>query len=353
MNARFEPNNLVFTPSEHAPFLNTTMVDIGNGIELCVECGGDPKNPPVLLIMGLGAQMIYWPEDFVEKLINAGYYVMRYDNRDIGLSTKIKSRHKDENGKYLRPNFWRMVGRIALGKASPNEPVAYTLHDMADDASRLIAALGFERVHVIGASMGGMIAQLLAAKHPKQIRGLGLLYTSNNRALLPPPFPKQLKALLGRPKNHKAETIIAHGVKVFKAIGSPGHVSDAEAEAFSRRLFERSFHPLGYIQHLLAILASGSLVKHDKKITAPTLVVHGSADRLLHPAHGRSVAKAISGARYHEVDGFGHDVAPAFQKELVTVFNDGFTYADEKLSRRKGDKATSKIRGLAKRFMKK
>lgn len=344
MNAYVEPNHLSFTPSKHAPFLKTAMVDIGNGIELCVEVGGDPKNPPLLLIMGLGAQMIYWPEDFVEKLINAGYYVIRYDNRDIGLSTKVKSPHKDANGKYLRPNFWRMVGRIAVGKSSPNEPIAYSLKDMADDASHLITALGFDSVHVMGASMGGMIAQILAAEHPEQIRGLGLLYTSNNRAFLPPPFPKQLKALLGRPKNHKPETIMKHGAKIFHAIGSPGHVIQHEAEAFSRRLFDRSFHPLGYIQHLLAILAAGSLVKYDKKITAPTVVVHGGADRLLHPARGKAVAKAIKGAVYHEIDGFGHDVAPAFQAQLVSTFTSLFDQAEAQRARKKGTKKSKRLK---------
>lgn len=352
MNAYVEPNHITFTPSEHAPFLQTAMVDIGEGIELCVEVGGDPQNPPLLLIMGLGAQMIYWPEDFVEKLINAGYYVIRYDNRDIGLSSKVKSPHKDKNGKYLRPNFWRMLSRVAVGKASPDEPIAYSLNDMAEDASRLIDTLGFDSVHVIGASMGGMIAQILAAEHPEQIRGLGLLYTSNNRALLPPPFPKQIRALLGRPKNHKPETLIAHGVKVFKAIGSPGHVHHHEAEDFSRRLFERSFYPLGYIQHLLAILAAGSLVKYNKKTNRPTVVVHGSADRLLHPARGRAVAKAIKGASYYEVEGFGHDVAPAFQAELVDVFTQLFKKVDIKNKKGKSKKSR-KLSKLVPKFLRK
>lgn len=328
MNAYVEPTDITFTPSVHAPFLQTAMVDIGNDIELCVEVGGDPKNPPILLIMGLGAQMIYWPEDFLEKLINAGYYVIRYDNRDIGLSTKIKNPNKDKNGKRLRPNFWRMAARSLKGKASPDEPLAYDLTDMADDANRLIDTLGFTDVHVIGASMGGMIAQILAAEYPEKVRTLGLLYTSNNRPLLPLPYPKQLKALLGRPKNHQPETLIAHGVKVFQAIGSPGHVDEKEAEVFSRRLHERSFHPLGYIQHLLAIVGTGSLVKYDKAITAPTIVVHGAADRLLPPAHGRAVARAINGASFHKIKGFGHDVAPAFQKELVSLFTSRFADVD-------------------------
>lgn len=332
MNAHVEPANISFTPSEHAPFLKTAMVDIGNGIELCVEVGGNPKNPPLLLIMGLGAQMIYWPEDFMEKLINSGYYVIRYDNRDIGLSTKV-SPVLDKNGKVIRANIIRLLRRITLGKPSPNEPVPYRLNDMAEDASNLISSLGLSSAHIIGASMGGMIAQILAADHPEKVRSLGLLYTTNNQPLLPPPYPKQLKALLLKPRKEDTETLVAHGVKVFQAIGSPGHVDKTEADSFTRKLLNRSYYPVGFIHQLLAIISTGSLIKYNKRTKKPTVVVHGSADRLLHPARGRAVARAIKGASYHEVEGFGHDVAPAFQKQLVSIFTSLFNEVEAKTQR--------------------
>lgn len=310
--------NIPWKPSGYAPFMQTAMIDIGEGIELCVEVGGNAKNPPILLIMGLGAQMLYWPDDFIKKLIDAGYYVVRYDNRDIGLSTKFKIQGAP------RPNLTRLMSRNALGLATHNEPLPYNLHDMAEDASRLIGALGLGKTHIIGGSMGGMIAQILAAKHPHQIKSLGLLFTSNNRAFLPPPYPKQLNALFAKPKNHDEETMALHGAKMFQAIGSPGHVDPKEAKAEARKYYRRSFHPLGYMQHFNAILATGSLVKYDRRIKAPTIVVHGSKDRLIHPRHGKAVAKAIKGAHYHEINGMGHDLPRIFQDELAHVFTQHF-----------------------------
>lgn len=313
--------NIAFTPSEYTPFMQTAMVDLGNDVSLCIEAGGDPKNPPLLLIMGLGCQLLYWPDDFVKKLIDKGYYVIRYDNRDIGLSTKFKNKHQ-------RPNFLRLFLNASRGKASHNEPVPYNLKDMADDAKRLIDILGFDSVHILGASMGGMIAQILAAKHPEKVRGLGLLFTSNNRSFMPPPFPKQLIALFAKPKNHKEETLIEHGVYFFNVIGSPGLVDDDFVRKASRIMLKRSHYPLGYIQHLNAILATGSLFKYDKKITAPTVVVHGSKDYFVHSSRGKAVARAIKGAKFYKIKGMGHDFPAIFQDKMVNIFTENYAKAD-------------------------
>ena len=196
---------LQFNTSPYTAFMHETKVDLGNGIELHVEIGGKTEDPPILLIMGLGAQMLYWPDFFCKSLIDQGYRVIRYDNRDIGLSSKI--RHKGP-----RLNTYKMMGRFSLGLQNQGAP--YNLYDMAEDAALLLERLGIEKTDVIGASMGGMIAQILAAKYSDKVNNLGLLFTSNNQPFLPPPFPKQLFSLLERPKSQDENGIVDHSFSV-------------------------------------------------------------------------------------------------------------------------------------------
>ncbi|MFC2994999.1 esterase EstB [Acinetobacter sichuanensis] len=297
--------------SPYTSFMQETKVDLGNGIQLHVEMGGNPEHPTILLIMGLGAQMLFWPDFFCKSLIDQGYQVIRFDNRDIGLSSKV--RHKGP-----RLNTMKMMGRFAFGLQNQGAP--YNLFDMADDAALLIERLGLEKINIIGASMGGMIAQILAAKYPEKIEKIGLLFTSNNQPLLPPPFPKQLFSLIGKPESHDEEGIINHSLKVFKTIGSPGYLNQVEAMQTARKLYQRSYHPAGVLQQFLAILCTGSLLKLDKQIQKPTLVVHGSCDRLLPPSHGRAVAKAIEGAKFELIQGMGHDIPPHFIPQLSGLF---------------------------------
>ncbi|MDQ9020028.1 esterase EstB [Acinetobacter sichuanensis] len=297
--------------SPYTSFMQETKVDLGNGIQLHVEMGGNPEPPTILLIMGLGAQMLFWPDFFCKSLIDQGYQVIRFDNRDIGLSSKV--RHKGP-----RLNTMKMMGRFAFGLQNQGAP--YNLFDMADDAALLIERLGLEKINIIGASMGGMIAQILAAKYPEKIEKIGLLFTSNNQPLLPPPFPKQLFSLIGKPESHDEEGIINHSLKVFKTIGSPGYLNQVEAMQTARKLYQRSYHPAGVLQQFLAILCTGSLLKLDKQIQKPTLVVHGSCDRLLPPSHGRAVAKAIEGAKFELIQGMGHDIPPHFIPQLSGLF---------------------------------
>lgn len=297
--------------SPYTSFMQETKVDLGNGIQLHVEMGGNPEHPTILLIMGLGAQMLFWPDFFCKSLIDQGYQVIRFDNRDIGLSSKV--RHKGP-----RLNTMKMMGRFAFGLQNQGAP--YNLFDMADDAALLIERLGLEKINIIGASMGGMIAQILAAKYPEKIEKIGLLFTSNNQPLLPPPFPKQLFSLIGKPESHDEEGIINHSLKIFKTIGSPGYLNQVEAMQTARKLYQRSYHPAGVLQQFLAILCTGSLLKLDKQIQKPTLVVHGSCDRLLPPSHGRAVAKAIEGAKFELIQGMGHDIPPHFIPQLSGLF---------------------------------
>lgn len=302
---------LKFQDSPYASFMAETKVQLKNGLNLHVEVGGDTNAPTILLIMGLGAQLLFWPDFFCKSLIDQGFRVIRYDNRDIGLSSKVESNQE-------RLNTLKMMGRFSLGLRNQGAP--YTLYDLADDAAQLLDALQIEKAHVIGASMGGMIAQILAAKYPEKVDHLALLFTSNNQALLPPPAPKQLFSLIGKPKATDESGIIEHNIKLLNTLGSPGLVNPIEAMQTAQKLYQRSYYPKGVLQHFLAILCTGSLLELDKQIQQPTLVVHGSCDRLLPPKHGKVVAKAIPHAKFELIEGMGHDIPPHFIPYLSGLF---------------------------------
>lgn len=303
-----------FQPSPISDFMQTATVDIGESMSLCVEVGGDPKNPPLLLIMGLGSQLIFWPDSFIKALIEAGFFVIRFDNRDIGLSSKV-----------ARPfprfpvNNFKMMARMQVGLTNRHYPVAYNLFDMVEDTKRLMDKLELASAYVVGASMGGMIAQILAAKYPKKVAKLGLLFTSNNKPFLPPTKPRQLRTLLAHPKTTQVEDVVEFGAWVIEQIGSPNHIDIEEVRRLSRLRFERCYHPRGSLQQLQAVLATGSIVKYDKKITQPTIVIHGQKDGLLPPSHGRAVAKAIPNAQFYLMEGMGHDLAKSFVPKITKL----------------------------------
>ena len=281
----------------------------GGDIELHYEDLGDPADPAVLLIMGLGAQLVLWHNDFCAKLVDRGYRVIRFDNRDVGLSSKL---HGQRHHGALIPGLVRSF----LGR--PGKSV-YTLEDMADDAAAVLDHLGIERAHVVGASMGGMIAQIFAARYPERTAGLGIIFSSNNAALLPPPAPRALLSLIkGPPGDSPREVIVENSVRVSKIIGSPGYpVSDEQLRADAIETYERCFYPQGIGRHFGAILASGSLRHYDRQITAPTVVIHGRADVLMRPAGGRAIARAIPNARLVLFDGMGHDLPEALFEDIV------------------------------------
>ncbi len=306
---------LQFSLSPYTTFMRETKVDLGNGIQLHVEIGGHQDHPTILLIMGLGAQMLYWPDFFCRSLIDQGYRIVRFDNRDIGLSSKV-------HNKGPRLNTVKMMSRIVIGLGNQGAP--YDLFDMAEDVSLLIDKLALGKVYVLGASMGGMIAQILAARYPDKVSKLALLFTSNNQPLLPSPFPKQLFSLIDKPAATDEDGIIDHSLKLFNIIGSPGYVNQLEAMQTARKLYKRSYHPAGVLQQFLAILCTGSLLQLDKQIQQETLVIHGARDRLLPPSHGKAVAKAIPGAKFELIDGMGHDIPPHFIPYLSELLADHF-----------------------------
>ncbi len=285
-------------------------------IELHYEDLGREADPPVLLIMGLGAQLTLWHNEFCGKLLDRGYRVIRFDNRDVGLSSKLHGQKSD--GKLIPGLLRSFVGL-------PSKSV-YRLEDMAGDAAAVLDHLGIERAHVVGASMGGMIAQVFAATYPQRTAGLGIIFSSNNSALLPPPAPKALLALLKGPHpSSPREIIVENSVRVSKIIGSPGYPkSDEQLRADAVENYERCFYPQGIGRHFGAIMGSGSLRGYDKKITAPTVVIHGKADRLMRPSGGKAIAATIPGARLVLLEGMGHDLPePLFERivgELTTTF---------------------------------
>jgi pimeloyl-ACP methyl ester carboxylesterase len=287
-------------------------------LDIYYEDMGDPNDPAVLLIMGLGSQLLLWRDGFCEKLVAEGLRVIRYDNRDVGLSSKTERGH---SGGSLIPTmlkFW--VG--LPGKAD------YTLEDMADDAAAVLDHLGIDRAHIVGASMGGMIAQIFAARFRARTRSLGVVFSSNNQPFLPPPDPRALFAVLRGPApNSPLDVIADYSVKVWRIIGSPRYpASEQRLRDDAIEAYERCYYPWGISRHFSAIIASGSLLRYDRQITVPTVVLHGRADKLQRPFGGRVVARAIRGARLVLIDGMGHDLPEQLWDRLIGALTT--TFAD-------------------------
>jgi pimeloyl-ACP methyl ester carboxylesterase len=282
-----------------------------NGIQIEYESFGSADAPVIVLIMGLGMQLTGWPDPFCQKLAAAGFRVLRFDNRDIGLST-----HFDERGV---PNMaWQFVkARIGLRVRG-----AYDLNDMAADAVSLMDALEIKQAHVVGVSMGGMIAQQVAAKHSARVRSLVSIMSTSGDRRLPPATREAQRALFGRPQNpNDSRSVVDHYVRLFNVIASPGFPTDsAELRSRLERSVARSYHPQGVARQLVAILASGDRSKDLATIRTPTLVIHGDCDPLVLPACGEDTAKKIPGAKLRIISGMGHDMAawPVLADEIVT-----------------------------------
>jgi pimeloyl-ACP methyl ester carboxylesterase len=282
------------------------------GIELDYESFGAAGAPAILLVMGLGMPGIAWPDPFVDGLVAAGFRVIRFDNRDCGHSGKVA-------GGRL-PDL-----RMAIARALLRRPVRapYTLDDMAADTVGLLDALGIERAHLIGASMGGMIAQNAAALYPRRVASLTSIMASTGNPSLRVSIgkPRALRVILSRPAGTAdPEALVEHYVRVFGVIGSPGFAVDGELLRQNvRRIVSRGFHPAGTARQLLAILASGDRRALLHRIVAPTLIVHGSDDPLVPLAAGRDTALSIRGSRLEVVEGMGHDLPPGVQRLLVQL----------------------------------
>ncbi|HWA90754.1 MAG TPA: alpha/beta hydrolase [Rhizomicrobium sp.] len=255
-----------------------------NGIALEYEESGE--GVPVLFINGFGTQMTGWPDEFFATLANAGLRVIRFDNRDVGLSEKFDG---------LIPK--------------KDDPPPYRLADMAADAAGLLDALGIESAHIAGCSMGGMIAQLVALDHPKKTRSLISIFSTTSDPSLPPSSPEAQAALVTRPASNDRETVVAHSLKGRRAYASTRWPFDeACLGALVGRNYDRSFYPEGTARHWAAILAGPPRTERLKTLDVPTLVMHGSADTLIRPEAGRHTASVIPGAEYIEIEGWGHDM---------------------------------------------
>jgi len=268
-----------------------------NGIEIEYEIFGPKDGVPLLLIHGFGQQSIAWSAEFIDGLTGAGLRVVSYDNRDTGLSTKF-------DGKI--PDFGAIMTAVRAGQM-PNVP--YTLNDMAADATGLLDALGIESAHIAGASMGGMIAQLVALDHPKKVRSLIAIFSTTGDLGLPPSSAEAHLALTTPSPANDRETVIAHTLQGRRAYASTAFPSN-EARLIDQvgRAYDRMYYPEGALRHWSAILSTPPRGERLKALKLPALVLHGSADTLLPPAHGRRIAECIPGAEYHEVEGWGHDM---------------------------------------------
>jgi proline iminopeptidase len=288
---------------EHAELPGGTVMTAtgSNGITLEYESMGDPGAPAVLLIMGLGMQMVAWPDPFCERLVGQGFRVVRFDNRDIGLSQKL--------GQLGIPRIGRAILRAFLGLPVRSP---YDLDDMARDTVGLMDALGIVSAHVVGASMGGMISQLVAATCPERVLSLTSIMSTTGARHLRQPSVRVRRELLRRPADPTSvDSIVENYVHLFGVIASPGYPTPPEElRARIRRAVERSYYPAGFLRQLSAILASGDRSAVLGRITCPTLVIHGKADPLVPYEGGVDTAYRIRDSRLVLLDGYGHDFPP-------------------------------------------
>ncbi len=292
------------------PTATTATVQLGE-VEIAYEEIGDPTGEPLLLIMGLGLQMIGWDDELCAMLADRGFYVIRYDNRDVGLSSRVAG---------PAPGLGAISAALAVGRRPRG--ATYLLRDMAGDAAGLLDALEIPSANVAGASMGAMIAQSLAASHPNRVRSLtSIMAGSGKRGIRSLPGLRAWRAMaLPAPRTREQEA--DRMARAFELIGSPGYPRDPERV---RRLIGESadrvcgLPPESPGRHWMAILGSGDRTEELRRITAPTLVVHGSDDPLVRPAAGRAVAETIPNASYVEIEGMGHDLPPGLYPKLTDL----------------------------------
>lgn len=274
-----------------------------NGIEIAYQEIGDPEGEPMVLIMGLGTQMIAWDLAFCGMLAARGFRVIRFDNRDVGHSTAIDA-----------PAPGRTAMLLGLRKG-----LAYTLEDMADDLGGLLDHLGIDAAHVVGASQGGMIAQVFAVRRPSAVSSLGLIMTGSGKRIASLPRMRALGVLLSEPPRER-ERYIERVARTFSVIGSPGYrTPEDKLRELVGESYDRAFNPAGTARQLHAITAAGDRTASLRAIRAPTVVIHGTEDPLVRPAAGRGVAEAIPGARLELIVGMGHDLPPALWPRITEL----------------------------------
>ena len=278
-----------------------------NGIEIAYETFGDSADIPIVLIMGFSRQMVGWHEDFCQALSRRGHFVVRFDNRDVGLSTHLDHAPAVD---------------IQAGLAGDTSSAAYTLADMAADTVGLVGALGLGSVHVVGVSMGGMIAQVMAIEHPARVRSLTSIMSSTGDPQVSQPSPEAREVLLSPPARTREE-VLDRAVAASRVIGSPGFEPDeAEVRERAALAFDRAYDPPGLSRQLLAIWATGDRTPRLADVRAPTLVIHGDSDPLIPLAAGQATAAAIPGARLEVLAGMGHDLPRPLWSRIVQLISE-------------------------------
>ena len=286
-----------------------------NGIEIEYDTFGTPNDAALLLVMGFTAQMTMWEEPFCQMLADGGRYVIRFDNRDVGLSTKLDGVEVDLGGAIS-----------AAFTGSPCPPVPYTLADMANDAFGLLDALGIERAHLVGASMGGMIVQTMAMVHPERALTMTSIMSNTGELEYGQPTAEAMQALLTRPPTERAE-YIEHSVRVAKIIGSPRYQDEAVTRERAARRYDRSFYPEGAGRQLAAVAGSAPRADGLRQLRVPTLVVHGRADPLVQLSGGDRTAELVPGANLLVLHDMGHDLPEALWPLLTDAILSHTTHA--------------------------
>ena len=286
-------------------------------VELCYETFGDPSEPAMLLVMGLATQMLAWHEAFCEQLAERGFHVIRFDNRDVGRSQRFDDAPP--------PTLLQLARR-------DRRAAAYTLDDMADDAAGLLDHLGIERAHVAGASMGGMIAQTLAIRHPQRVISLASIMSNTGARWSGRPALRIYPVLLRRSPRDR-EGYLRHQAWVLAQIGSPGFEPDEDDyRALADRSYDRGLNPAGAMRQLAAIVAAADRTPQLRQLDVPTVVIHGTADRLVAPSGGRATARAIPGARLLTIEGMGHDLPRAAWPRMLDAIESNAARRHEHVS---------------------
>lgn len=277
-----------------------------HGIDICYEIFGDAQSEPIFLIMGLGAQMIHWDDDFCRQLAGRGFRVVRFDNRDIGKSSWMKGRGRLSAAELLAFRFL---------KIAPS--ASYRLRDMASDTIALMDALSIRKAHIVGASMGGMIAQEIGITFPERLLSLTSIMSTTGEPNIPPPTPEALAALMAPPPKTKEEYVsrFARTWKILRAGSFPE--DEALDGARAERTWDRGLNPAGFARQLRAIFASGSRKARLSSVKAPALVIHGTVDPLVKPEGGRATAAAISGAKLLMIEGMGHALPMRMWPDII------------------------------------
>ena len=273
------------------------------GIDIAYQRLGNPDAPAVLLIMGLAAHSIAWPDAFCLALADRGLQVIRFDNRDAGLSTHLTDAPPPD------------LPAVLAGDLSS---VSYTLSDMAADAVGLLDALGCEKAHAVGASMGGAIAQTMAIEHPGRICSLTSMMSTTGNMSVGQHAPGALREVFSGPRAVTRDEVIQQTLRAYRAVGSPGYQTDEnEVAARAGRAYDRCYDPLGVARQAIASVASGDRTERLRHLRVPTLVIHGLADRMCNVSGGRATAEAIPGAELVVVEGMGHDLPPGLRLQLA------------------------------------